>query len=1065
MKSIALILLLANAALSQTGSRPAEYALVLEDPPVAQKIQSRMALQSQAAQTHLKTIRTAQKSVLTELARRKVHVTSSAEILINAIFVRTTAERAAELASIPGVRHVQYLPPVKPALTTAGNLINASAAWAAAGGMGNAGAGIKIGVIDSGIDQNHPGFQDPSLKPPSGFPQGDSGYTNNKVIVARSYISLLSSSDATQSTPDDFSPRDRMGHGTAIAMIAAGAQHTSPLGSIAGVAPKAFLGNYKIFGSPGVNDYTNYAAIHQALTDAVTDGMDIVTLSINEGDPAQYGPLDSGNAICDDPTGAGCDVRALAAENATKLGVLVVAAAGNGGNFGAQYPSLNSMDTPGTAPSAVTVGATQNSHVLYQAVLLNATAGKGGVQSIKALFGDIKANSPLTAPINDVTTTGNDGGACSALPAGSMSGAIALVKRDGLCFFATKVNVAQAAGAVGVIIYQSDGIDDISTKLYVQNTGIPAVLIGNTDGNALKSYIAANPGATVTLDPTIRASNNGNVSTLAAFTSRGPNLGNFAVNRDFALKPELVAPGSDIYTATQKYDPNGDAYNASGYTTVSGTSYAVGFVAGAAAVAKGKNPNLNTAGRLKSAVVNTATSDVQGGVHVTDVGAGKLSAGDAVAVAATLEPAAISFGPIGAGSLPITRNLTITNVSGAAATFTVAVRQLTSDGNAHVAVSSSSVQLAAGANQSLSVALQGSRPAAGAHEGFIDVTGGGGPALHLPYYYVVGDGVPYNIQCILDCSPLGPPNDFGWLLVFRVVDQYGVPVVGTPVNFTIAKGGGKFDAAGGDHQTDVLGNAGVFVDLGPSGEQSFIGTAGSLRQSFDGLVRNLPTIKSGGVVNAATFQAGQGMAPGSYISIFGSDLSDANAAASTPYLPVSLASAAVSFDGGGISVPGHLHFVSPGQINVQIPWEFQGQQSVKMKVTLYNYFWSAVYTVPLAQASPGSFGILDQKYAVVSAANPATRGQVIQIYANGLGPVDNHPASGEPAPAALLTCNSNPSVTIGGSTAAVQFCGLAPGFVGLYQLNVIVPAGASTGTQPLVISMGGNSATINLPVQ
>jgi uncharacterized protein (TIGR03437 family) len=292
-------------------------------------------------------------------------------------------------------------------------------------------------------------------------------------------------------------------------------------------------------------------------------------------------------------------------------------------------------------------------------------------------------------------------------------------------------------------------------------------------------------------------------------------------------------------------------------------------------------------------------------------------------------------------------------------------------------------------------------------------------------------------------------------------------VANTPVNFTISKGGGKFDAAGGDRQTDVLGNAGVFVDLGPNpGDQIFIGTAGGLQQEFDGFARNLPSIKSGGVVNAATFQAGSGMAPGSYISIFGSDLSDANAAASTQYLPISLASVAVSFDGGGISMPGHLHFVSPGQVNVQIPWEFQGQSSVKMKVTLYNYLWSAVYTVPLAQYSPGSFGILDQNYALVNSSNAARRGQVIQIFANGLGPVDNHPASGQPAPTTqILPCNSNPTVTVGGATAAVQFCGLAPGFVGLYQLNVTVPSNAPTGTQPLVISNGGSSATINLPVQ
>src|ERR1039457_616074 len=141
---------------------------------------------------------------------------------------------------------------------------------------------------------------DTGFTAPAGFPKGDTGYTNNKVIVARSYLSYMDS-DPVYTTPDDLSPRDHQGHGTAIAMIAAGVQNAGPLGSITGVAPKAFLGNYKIFGSPGVYEYTSYSIWQYALTDAVQDGMDIVTLSIGEGDPAIFAPLDSGVAACNDP--------------------------------------------------------------------------------------------------------------------------------------------------------------------------------------------------------------------------------------------------------------------------------------------------------------------------------------------------------------------------------------------------------------------------------------------------------------------------------------------------------------------------------------------------------------------------------------------------------------------------------------------------------------------------------------------------------------------------------------------------------------------------------------------
>src|SRR5437016_1792967 len=126
-------------------------------------------------------------------------------------------------------------------------------------GIDNAGAGMKIGFIDTGIDAGHPGFQDSSLAIPDGFPRvnadSDVAYTNNKVIVARSYASLFSKRDP------DPSARDHIGHGTATSMAAAGVTNAGPLATIAGVAPKAWLGSYKVFGSPGVNDNASESAI------------------------------------------------------------------------------------------------------------------------------------------------------------------------------------------------------------------------------------------------------------------------------------------------------------------------------------------------------------------------------------------------------------------------------------------------------------------------------------------------------------------------------------------------------------------------------------------------------------------------------------------------------------------------------------------------------------------------------------------------------------------------------------------------------------------------------------
>src|ERR1035438_2232991 len=158
MKRISVLLLLVTAAFAQTHRPLAEYALVLEDPPVAQKAQSRVALQSSLARAQLQKIRVAQSRVLSELARRKVRVASTAQILVNAIFVRVAPQDSAALKNIPGVKWIQYLPPVKPLLNAAVNLVGVPAAWRSVGGSANAGAAVKIGIIDTGIDQNHPIF-------------------------------------------------------------------------------------------------------------------------------------------------------------------------------------------------------------------------------------------------------------------------------------------------------------------------------------------------------------------------------------------------------------------------------------------------------------------------------------------------------------------------------------------------------------------------------------------------------------------------------------------------------------------------------------------------------------------------------------------------------------------------------------------------------------------------------------------------------------------------------------------------------------------------------------------
>jgi uncharacterized protein (TIGR03437 family) len=502
-------------------------------------------------------------------------------------------------------------------------------------------------------------------------------------------------------------------------------------------------------------------------------------------------------------------------------------------------------------------------------------------------------------------------------------------------------------------------------------------------------------------------------------------------------------------------------------------------VAGTVALVKQTNPALTPA-QLKSAVVNTASSGVTepsgATARVNSVGAGLLNAGNAVGVAATLNPPTLAFGAIATGTLPLHQTVTLSNVSKASATFSLQVAP-TNSASASVTVSPSSVTVAAGGQSSITVTLSGSLPPAGEYEGFLVVTGAGS-TLRAPYQFLVASGTAADIIPVTNGTFFGGVGDSGatgtaWLLSFRLLDSYGVPVLNTPALFTVNQGGGSIYE--GDSQTHLYGLAAAQVNLGlQPGEQIVSGTAGGLTYKFDGYANPYPAIAAGGVVNAASNTIAQGLAPGSYISIYGGALATSTESYSTKYLPVSLANVSVSFDDGGVSQPGHLSFVSPTQVNVQIPWEFQGHSTVQMKVS-WNYLYGNVYTLRLAQYAPGIFAaagnalVVDANTAsVVSATSPARRGDTLELYLNGLGPVTLTPPSGQPTPSTqpLSYTSVQPSVTIGGVAAQVQFSGLAPGYVGLYQVNAVVPSNAPSGNQPLVVSIGGVASQItNLPVQ
>ena len=174
---------------------------------------------------------------------------------------------------------------------------------------------------------------------------------------------------------------------------------------------------------------------------------------------------------------------------------------------------------------------------------------------------------------------------------------------------------------------------------------------------------------------------------------------------------------------------------------------------------------------------------------------------------------------------------------------------------------------------------------------------------------------------------------------------------------------------------------------------------------------------------------------------------------------------------GDFDVP--LFFTSGGQVNAQVPFELPPDSSAQLVVQVGEAF-TVPETINLSAVQPGIFAvnqsgsgpgaILDVNFDLVSSSNPVRAGDVIQVYCTGLGATSPPVSSGEPSPSSPLATVVTPvTATVDGLSAPVLFNGLAPLFVGLYQVNVQVPAGVGSGEVDLVLTQGGvNSNTVTI---
>jgi len=240
-----------------------------------------------------------------------------------------------------------------------------------------------------------------------------------------------------------------------------------------------------------------------------------------------------------------------------------------------------------------------------------------------------------------------------------------------------------------------------------------------------------------------------------------------------------------------------------------------------------------------------------------------------------------------------------------------------------------------------------------------------------------------------------------------------------------------------------------------------------------------PQVAVGGVLNAASYSLSTPVAPGTIVSIFGSNFTDSTGVLEAPSLPLPTELGGTSVTIGGEAVP--LYAVTSGQINAMLPFDLAVDTSVPIVVTRNNAV-SAPQPVGMVSSQPGVFtqtangqgtGIVvivhaDGSQVEAGNGNSATAGDALVIYCAGLGDVTPRAVAGAPAPPSPLAHTINPvAVTIGGVNAPVFFAGPTPGFTGLYQVNATVPTGIAPSQQaPLVLSQGANSsATVTIPVQ
>lgn len=622
-------------------------------------------------------LRARQNALLPSLSALGARILGQYQDAFDGIKVRVAVRDLARIGALPGVQRIVPVSVYHLANATSDTYTGVPAAWAAAGGL--TGRGVKIGVIDTGIDYYHADFGgsgDPAdFSADDGTTIGTPAFPNAKVAGGFDFVG--DDYDAGGIGPaliphPDPDPLDCDGHGTHTAATAAGlgvlsggATFHGPYNAKTlsgqpflvgpGSAPEATLYALRVFGCSGTTDM-----VVDAIDWAVKNHLDVISLSL--GSP--FG----------DPRSA----DSVAADNAAKAGVVVVAAAGNEG------PGAYVNSDPGASSRSIEVAA-----VDAIPSFPGATIAVGG--GISAIVANEATGFPVTGRLDVLAgTAGAIGLGCSPDDyAGVQAGDIVVTLR-GDCPRVDRATLGQAAGAAAVIMVNDTEKDTFPPlEGAIKDVTIPFL---GVKPSAAATLQGAN-GTTVTISGGITLTNPA-YKAVADFSSGGPAS-------DGSLKPDVAAPGLSVFSAAVGTGTDG--------IRESGTSMSTPHVAGIVALVRQAHPSW-TPEQVKAAIMNTASATAIAGYDPRIAGAGLVQPAAAVGTVALATTgagaASLSFGtPALDAAFASSRTIRIQNTSRTSIVYGLKASFVGSTLGAHVTVSPSTVTVAAGRTVSVTVRL------------------------------------------------------------------------------------------------------------------------------------------------------------------------------------------------------------------------------------------------------------------------------------------------------------------------------------------------------------------------